>query len=287
VAQTQHHSASSSPSRLVITTNQACALEVDGASEGSLSPDGVKAVGVPLGDHIITCASADGPDKVEADVTTDSAAQKVVKLDLKAITDGRVQREQQQQQESAQNQARAQEWAAERQQRQEFLHQFDQMQANDVLAWLARFSNQHLSLFWSDGDSRNPITVTANDITWSQDCPSTDYYEDGVPFHTYSNCFGDMPLSNLVASQSRVHDVQVSGSWHSCAHLATVTETTRTLPFIGDQTSTTQTDMDTCGDLESRRYTLKTGDEDMSASDYQRLALAIRRLAVLQSADLR
>jgi hypothetical protein len=276
LAPLQAQSSNASPT-LLFTTNQACTLHVDGVSRGTLDLGGVDTVHVQMGQHLITCTSADGLDTVESDVTVSAPVQSIVKLDLKSIADARVRK-----------QAAAQRALLAQQQRDAINHQFDGLDANGLQAWIARFAEQHLQLYVNNNDAdTEQVAVYSNAVSWPDPPSCSRVTQNGDSTNYYSNCVDQFPVANLVSITFSNAGVFLSGRFQVCYHLATVTETTTNRPFIGETTSSHQYDSNSCSNWISQEFKITAGDKDITRADYQNLALAFHRLAVLQNADLR
>jgi len=77
-------SAPLAPATILLASDQECELRIDGKPAGNLSPDAVRTIAVPQGEHLVTAFSADGRQRWEQIVTTRGPEQVVVRVQLPA-----------------------------------------------------------------------------------------------------------------------------------------------------------------------------------------------------------
>ena len=71
-----------SSASLLVTTDTACDWKLDGQPQGRLNVDDAKVIKTTAGEHLLQATSADGKLKWQGTITTDSSAQKLVKIPL-------------------------------------------------------------------------------------------------------------------------------------------------------------------------------------------------------------
>lgn len=69
---------------LLLASDQECELRIDGKPAGNLSPNAVRTIAVPQGEHLVTAFTADGRRSWEQIVTTRGPEQVVVRVQLPA-----------------------------------------------------------------------------------------------------------------------------------------------------------------------------------------------------------
>jgi hypothetical protein len=79
---------------LLVMCDLACKWKLDGEAKGSIEAGGSAKAKVERGQHLVVAATEDGLDKLESETEVKTAAQTIVRLELKPVRDARLKAEQ-------------------------------------------------------------------------------------------------------------------------------------------------------------------------------------------------